>query len=387
MTALSLTFFDDCCNEPAKNWLIKGVIAAGEHSSWYGPPGALKSALLTDIAVHLAAERDWRGHRVRQRTGVVYFAFERAALTKRRLAAYKIRDGLEGLPVAVAGDIVDRVNPECIDTIVATVREAETQFGCPVGLVIIDTYAKGIAAGGGDEDKALHVNIVASNLKVVQEQLRVEADGRKLEHPVHIATIGHTGKDETRGERGSNAKLGHVDLAVGISGENIKTATVTKGNDQSGGALTTFSAQEIVIGEDEDGEPLTTSILSTDVVAAPVKAAKPNARHALAVAALERVIRDHGQPAPAGSDIPSWLRVATVDQWREELFRCGILNRKVANPRSPFKKLKDGMMVAKRIVERDGFIWPMQPGGIYPPPFSNSPSITPSPVPSPVLHS
>jgi AAA domain len=46
--------FDELTDAPPKPWLIKNVIARGETSSWIAPPGKGKSALLTDIAVHLA---------------------------------------------------------------------------------------------------------------------------------------------------------------------------------------------------------------------------------------------------------------------------------------------------------------------------------------------
>src|SRR5262249_45120134 len=63
--ALPLTFFDDLSDSPSpKLWIIKNVMARNETSSWISPPGKGKSALLTDIAVHVAAGEDWRGHRV-----------------------------------------------------------------------------------------------------------------------------------------------------------------------------------------------------------------------------------------------------------------------------------------------------------------------------------
>lgn len=368
MTALKLTFFDECASEPPKDWLIKGVIACGEDSTWYGPPGSLKSALLTDICAHIAAARDWRGHKVRRRVGAIYFALERAGLTKRRLAAYKVRDGLAGLPVAVVGDIIDLVDPGCVDIIVATVQAAEARFGIPVGLIVFDTYAKGIAAGGGDEDKAQHVNIVAANMKLVHE---------RLGDLVHIATIGHSGKDETRGERGSNAKLGHVDLAVQISGDKVKTATVTKGNDQADGALTIFGAEEICIGTDEDGEPRTASIVSQEAIAAIVPVSKRTARQDLALNALDRLIRDHGQEPPAGLSIAPWVKVVRIETWRQELFRCGVIDRNAKNPWEPFRRLRRDLAASNDLVERDEYVWPAQPGGMVIPHMPAAPSIVP----------
>jgi hypothetical protein len=86
---ISLTFFNDLTQPIPKPWLIKNVIARGETSSWIAPPGKGKSALLTDIGVHLASGTDWRGYRTKDRAGVIYFALERADLVKRRLIAHK----------------------------------------------------------------------------------------------------------------------------------------------------------------------------------------------------------------------------------------------------------------------------------------------------------
>src|SRR5262249_23933401 len=149
-----------------------------------------KSALMTEFAIHCAAAKDWREHTASERCGVVIFALERADLYRRRLDAYALRDGHKGLPIAVAGKVIDLLTPQCVGTIVATVREAEQRFGCTVGMIVIDTFSKGIAFGGGDEDKAKDQNRVAANLRQVQEAI-----------DVHVACVGHTGKDETRGAR------------------------------------------------------------------------------------------------------------------------------------------------------------------------------------------
>src|ERR1700738_5294753 len=142
-----------------------------EDSTWFGPPGSLKSTLLVDLAIHLAAGKNWRGFKTKMKAGVVYFALERASLTRRRIAGHSKRDGLKNLPIAVAGDIIDLITDGCVEIISATVKAAEERFGVPVGLIVIDTYAKAVAAGGADEDKAQHVNTVAANLKRVHEKV------------------------------------------------------------------------------------------------------------------------------------------------------------------------------------------------------------------------
>ena len=44
-----VTFDEMDVELPAKQWLIKGILARGETSAWIAPPGAMKSALLARL--------------------------------------------------------------------------------------------------------------------------------------------------------------------------------------------------------------------------------------------------------------------------------------------------------------------------------------------------
>jgi hypothetical protein len=253
---ISLTFWRDLTVTPTpKLWCTRGVIARREISSWIGKPGGGKSSLLTDIAVHNGAGQDWRGYRIPQRFGSVYFAFERFDLVKRRFQAHRLRDGLpDDLPIAISGQIIDLCAPACIDLMANAIKRAQDGFRCEVGIAIIDTRSKGIAAGGGDEDKARFQNIAAANLRRV-----IERTG------VHIAGVGHTGKDPTRGERGSNAGLGDVDVEFTISGDTVRTVDITKANDQALGRLTAYELDPYEFGTDEEGQPYRTYIVGRNI--------------------------------------------------------------------------------------------------------------------------
>ena len=49
MPGYRLVTFDEMeVDPPAKQWLIKGILARGETSAWIAPPGAMKSALLAE---------------------------------------------------------------------------------------------------------------------------------------------------------------------------------------------------------------------------------------------------------------------------------------------------------------------------------------------------
>src|SRR4029079_9518000 len=149
--------------------------------------------------------------------------------------------------------VIDLLNPKSIEIVVDTVHEAEQHFGCAVGLLVFVTFSKGIAAGGGDENSAKDQNRVAANLRCIQEQI-----------DVHIICVGPTGKDETRGARGSNAHLGDVDVMIQIAGDDkTKTANVTDANDQPERMIAQFQMELAETGKtDENGEAETTSIIS-----------------------------------------------------------------------------------------------------------------------------
>jgi AAA domain len=348
--ALPLTFFNALSeNPPTKPWLIKNVIARDETSSWFAPPGKGKSALLTDIAVHNAAGEDWRGYHTKASTGVVYFALERADLVRRRLIAHKRRDNFGNLPIAVASEVINLLHRNCVDTILATIWEAEQHFACRVGLAIFDTYAKGIAAGGGDEDKAKDQNIVQANLR------RLFDRGCHI----HIAGIGHTGKDESKGERGSNARKADVDLQVQITGDTIKTATVKKANDQPEGPITSFKLEPFDFGVDEDGEPFRTFILASEIPDGDQvqPSRRKTDRQVLALRALAEVTLSRGRDPPAEYRLPFGVKIVDASAWRDELLRSNALDQNAKNPRARFKELRSALAAASLIGSRDETVW------------------------------
>ena len=53
---------------------------------------------------------------------------------------------------------------------------------------------------------------------------------------------------------------------VQISGDLIKTAKVVKGNDQPERTVAEYKLEPFELGRDEDGDPITTAIVSTDLL-------------------------------------------------------------------------------------------------------------------------
>jgi hypothetical protein len=327
-------------------------MAKGEISSWIGKPKTAKSSLLTDIALHAARGINWRGYNIKEQCGNVYFALERSKLVERRVIAHCQRDGVTGndlanLPFAICPRIIDLMNEQCVDIIVDTVKAAEDRFGISVGMITLDTFSKGIAAGGGDEDKARDQNKVNANMRRVLERI-----------DVHIASIGHTGKDPTKGERGSNARLADVDLLVIITGDEFKLAMIETANDQPAGRLTAFALEPVELGRDDDGDPIRTFIVSREI--ANDAASRAGARQKLsdrqirAIRALADAINNIGQPC---SYAPFGTQAVTETQWEAELVSQSILDPKAANPKARYAELRDALATRNLIAIRNSFVW------------------------------
>lgn len=328
--ALPFHTFDQCIDAAPKAWLMENVIASGEDSSWYGPPGEGKSGLLTDLAVHVASGRDWRGYKfnrdMSERRGVVYFALERADLTKRRLRAYMQRDGLSGLPIAVVPYAIDLLDPRCVATIRHTLLHFWDDTDMMPGFVIIDTWGKAIARG--DADKEHTQNLAALHISQLREVL--VGDIRKF----HLASIGHSGKNLAAGERGSNARQGHVDLEIQVNGGAAK---ITKANDQDDGELTRFEFEKVDMpGDDErDIKPWSTTILAASTPAPEARAAasqRTTGKQVQALDALTRVIAERGQGG-----------AVHADYWKEELTKGGLIKAEDKNPRATFVRIRKGL--------------------------------------------
>jgi Bifunctional DNA primase/polymerase, N-terminal/AAA domain len=302
----------DFSTEINKPWIIKLVIAPNEISNWCGLPKSGKSALVGDLAMHVCAGLDWRGYRSKQAGGVVYFALERADLVERRWNAQAAQYGLcpEALPFAVVNWTIDMIHPSCIADFIATIRAAQTAMGVKVRMIVIDTSAKAIAAGGGDENQAKDKNVMRANVRRVM--LAIEG--------LHVALISHTGKDVDKGERGSNAGLGDDDVFIQLDG---KLADVKQRNDGATGPLTAYAVKGVVLGVDEDGDKVDIGIIDPDTgAAAKAKAGKRDRQmltnpQRLALTALDRAITDNGKPMPVGSDYPKNVKTCTsLDHWR-----------------------------------------------------------------------
>ncbi len=345
---LRFTLYKNIDPTPNKTWLVENFIGDGEIACLFGSPGTAKSALADDMSAHVAAGMSWFGRRVEQ-GGVLYVAAERHAVQSRRLAAWRKHHGIDDIPLALIGGAVDlRTGRAHADLIAGYARDIRDVAGLPCRLIVIDTVSRVLA--GGDENSPKDVGALVANLTYLQE-----ATGAA------ILALHHIPADGTQRLRGHGALLGAVDVTIRLEHlGNVRTAAVDKTNDGEEGERVTFELESVALNFNEETGMTTTAPVVIPSDAIPEKASsrqKMTDKQRLGHAALMDLIADHGTAAPATFGLPQGVSTVSVDEWREELFRRGILDRDAANPRQDFIRLKEQLKVRSMVAEKDKLVW------------------------------
>lgn len=193
---------------PEPSWLVPGWVPDDSIGFMYGPPSVGKSFVGMDWALNLAADDT-----------VLYVAAERERVLIARVRDWATAHGLEQPPhsfAILAGNpqLLQQEGWREIQEAVAEVRPR---------IVVFDTLAQ-VTIGVKENDGA-EMSRVVGRLDMIRRQI---ADQGKAGT---VLTIGHTGKDETRGMRGHSSLKGRADYEIMVTrtGETIKT-TVTKLN-------------------------------------------------------------------------------------------------------------------------------------------------------------
>jgi hypothetical protein len=198
------------------SWLIQDLFQEGTDIAIYAPSGYCKSFVAIDLAMALATGKPALGSLAVARHGVVFYAAGegKANLEKRRVTAWEVARGFEpyGVENLYVGEGLIASNDETISADIGEMKEIlgdRTASG-----VFVDTL--GIALNGLDEDKS-HV---AARYFAFLRRLREETGAAVS------VTIGHFGKDHSRGERGSSHFRASFDTVIWITNHKKDDAGV-----------------------------------------------------------------------------------------------------------------------------------------------------------------
>lgn len=251
---------------PAPTWIVKGVIPRAELVVLFGESGSGKSFMALDLAACIARGLSWRGRRVNAGR-VVYIAAEGAGGFRNRVVALVQAQQLTYADLARI-DIIDAAPNMLLKDDALDVAKAIGR----ADLVIVDTWAQ--VTAGGNENAGEDMGKALSHCKGIHR-----ATGAT------VLLVHHSGKDASKGARGwsglraaADAELEVVRLA---NGRILRTSKQKDGDD---GLEWGFGLDVITIGEDVDGDAITSCVVTEQEV--------PSAKLVRVLGVVESVVND-----------------------------------------------------------------------------------------------
>lgn len=230
---------------PRLQWIIHGVLPAEGTGAVYGASGSGKSFLLIPMVVHLVEGGHWFGHRVKGGCKVVVVVLEGEAGFRLRIEAWEKSHG-RPFPDSVrfvfqSFNLTDRAD------VLALAAAIDDAGGADV--LVIDTLNR--AAPGTDENSSRDMGLIIEATKELQGM----TGGLVL-------LVHHAGKDSTKGMRGHSSLHAALDVAIEVSrSEDRREWIVAKSKDGTDGEAHPFRLESVDLGEDEEGEPITSCVV------------------------------------------------------------------------------------------------------------------------------
>lgn len=320
---IQIEHWDAIQDEPVR-WLIDKVLPVGSFSALYGPPGSFKSFHALHIAHCIATGMPWMGNEVTEAGGVLYIAGEGFGGVGARIKAckqhYQTKDGA---PIYVIRHQLNlRSSVEDFNALVLAIEQLVMDSGIDFKLIVIDTLAR--AFGGGDENSASDMMQFVVTCGHIQ----------KIVQDAALMILHHSGKDQSRGMRGSSALLGAVDTELELLRiEDSMKGIIRIAKQKDGEDGTRYGFEMVTVelpapqGSLQIGEPQTSLAVQPcelgqfDALKRDAKGAASNAGHGknqvLSLQCLENAIKKNGfLKLIEGSQ----RMVVDLKHWRAELW-------------------------------------------------------------------
>lgn len=233
--------------------LVRGLVAPGILSILYGAPAAGKTFMALNMAWAIAMGKAmWAGRRLR-RVPVLYVGLEGHDGLDKRTVAHTLEYGDPGdyfaritVPVSlIRGDLGE----QGVALIKEAMRQLEERCGEPVGLVIVDTLARAMAGENENDAEAM--------------MAFVEHRVGKLQHDTGAAVLVVHHSNKNGDMRGSSSLLGAAEVVLRCEKDKSgrRSLFAEKVKDGEEGHQFDYSLKVIQLGDDADGEPVTSAVV------------------------------------------------------------------------------------------------------------------------------
>ena len=311
------------------SWLVRGYVEADSLALVYGEPGHGKSFLAIDLAASVATGTPWHGAETKP-GAVFYIAGEGHNGLARRFKAWETTRGasLTGAPLYVSQRAAPLDDKDSAAKVLRVVDDLAAEARQAPALIVVDTLAR---CFGGDENSATDIGAFVANLDALRHRWNAT-----------VLVVHHSGKDSTRGARGSTALRGAVDAEYRVTKDAAGVVTLEAGKMKDGDTperrAFRLEPVELPMVED-DGEPVWSCV--PEPVESPTNPEWPkggNQQKALQV--LENLASLPDDDEDHGMSLASWKHATGLDS-------------------KQFKRAKDSLAALGwvRIDEDNGRVW------------------------------
>lgn len=213
--------FSKLCFDPQKTllaaaheaWLLDDLLPASGISFIYGPPSSYKSFIAMDMTLAITSGSPWHGYECEMPGACLYIAAEGSRGIMERVVAWENHHGKSRGPLAILTVPVMMDDVVMVQAFTECLERAQEALGAPIRMVVIDTMARSF---NGDENSAQEVGAFINACSRFSQDI-----GNCL-----VKVVAHTGKDLTRGMRGSSALDGAADCHFMVTKPNQGQALV-----------------------------------------------------------------------------------------------------------------------------------------------------------------
>jgi hypothetical protein len=340
--------------------LIKGLLDEGAMSVTYAQSNVGKSFFKLDLACHVAMGWPWRGLKIRKTGAVLYLAAEGGHGFVNRVVAWKRHHGLADdadIPLAVLPSPVNLLDPKADrGAVIDLVGEVGREFGQTVVLVVVDTLSRVMA--GGNENGPEDMTAFVANI----DAIRASHGG------VHVSVVHHAGKDIARGSRGHSSLRAATDTEIelarlGDGQDKTFVVQVKKQRDMPGDETFRCTLKSIYLGDDEDGQPVTSAVVEHLDALEPGDLRCVPGKPDLALDKLAEVLAASGRVVSIDG-VPDGATVANINDWRQAVIDGGLIDAEgTSKRRMQFLRLKDTLLKRHAIGIHRDWVWLAYPDG------------------------
>lgn len=315
------------------SWIVKDFLPKATLGVLFGESGSGKTFASYDLCAAVCRGIEWNGKRV-TKGRVLYVVAEGVAGFVNRIKAYCHQQGIT--PADIDMDVISDLTPNLLEPGQITDLIKDIKKREAYDLIVMDTFAQ--VMPGANENSGEDVG------KALAECKRIHRHTGAMVLLVH-----HSGKDASKGARGWSGLRAAADVELEVlRSDELRSISVTKLKDGQDGTNIGFKLHTVILGEDEDGDDITSCIVEyTDMGRVTVEKKKKTGKNELALLGAIHDVLGMGDPKEG----------VEVSQVNEKFCEGFDPDKRQSYKNQAFNRAKDALLQNGQVYEVNGVLF------------------------------